>query len=80
MCLVMIAPVIAPVEIFVAFISSWKDALERLFSIMNGLMTFKVLFPLEWSMAGLASIVDKFASELLLFLIVHMPNIHSVTM
>ena len=76
----MIAKVVAPVEIFVAFISSWKDALEGLFSGMNGLMAFEVLFALEWSMARFSSIVDKFASELLLLLAMHMPNIYSVSM
>jgi len=80
MCPVMIAKVVAPVEEFIAFVFRWKDALEWLFSGMNGLMAFKVLFSLEWTMARLSCIVDKFASELLLLLVVHMPNIYSVAM
>jgi hypothetical protein len=76
----MIAKVVAPVEAFVAFINSWKDALEWLFSRMDGLVTFKVLFPLEWSIAGLSSIANKFASELLLSLVMQMSNIYGVAM
>ena len=80
MCLVVIAEVVSPVEVFVAFIRSWQDALEWLFSGMDGRVTFEVLFPLKWSMAGLSSIVNEFASEFLLSVVVHVSNIHSVAM